>query len=167
MAYLPDCCEMMRIMNLLFVAARMRGRAVLPGSKLGGPRPFRSSFREMPTRVRIATLKRGQRFRFLEEGAWSGYPYEVLDVPASVKGTELFEAGERPVVIRRPDGRYPRYGKIAGYYPVRNEDGKLVCWVVHPSLEVVVRTQAIAWVFTVLGVMVGLGLLYGLLQYLR
>lgn len=121
----------------------------------------------MPHHVLIQALQAGDRFRFSEERAWHGYPYEVLAVPASVKGSGLFEAGEQPVVIRRPDGMYPRYGKIKGYYPVRNDEGKLVYWVVHPTLEVVVPTPAIAWLLTAVAVLGGMGLLFWGMQFLR
>lgn len=115
--------------------------------------------------VPVGTLKPGASFRFAEESGWRGFPYAVLGTPATVKGTRLFGDGERPVVIRSRSGRYPRYGHVEGLFPVRDNDGRLVHWVVHPATEVLVPS----WVGRTVGlllavvVLLGLGGLYWLL----
>ncbi len=115
----------------------------------------------MARRVLAGSLRPGASFRFPEESRWRGFPYAVLSVPATVKGTRLFGAGERPVVIRSRNGRYPRYGHVEGFFPVRDSDGRLVHWVVHPATEVLVpswiaRTVAVLVALVVLAALAGL-----------
>jgi|GEM_PF-2545038 len=93
-------------------------------------------------RIRPALLTRKQplgslpvdaRFRFLEEPASQGFPYVILPIPATYRGDRHFEPDAQPVVIYRRDGRYPRYGTINGYFPVQNDEGKVVRWVADPK----------------------------------
>lgn len=119
--------------------------------------------------VRIGSLRPGSRFRFAEEPRWSGFPYAVLATPATVKGTRLFAEGERPVVIRSRNGRYPRYGHIEGFFPVRDNDGRLVHWVVHPDTEILVPSLLARTVTLLLGLLVlmGLGVVYWFVYQLQ
>jgi len=119
--------------------------------------------------VLIEHLKPGARFRFAEESRWRGFPYLVLATPATVKGTRLFAEGTRPVVIRSRNGRYPRYGHVQGFFPVRDNDGRLVHWVVHPETEVLVPSmlaRALALLLALL-VLLGLAVVYGLVYQIR
>jgi len=77
----------------------------------------------------LGTLPAGARFRFPEEPRTEGYPYVVLPTPATYRGDRHFPPEATPVVIHRKDGRYPRYGQVAGYYPVQNDQGQVVAWV--------------------------------------
>lgn len=81
----------------------------------------------------LGTLPAGSRFRFPEDPPSAGYPYVVLPTPATYRGDRHFAPDESPVVIHRQDGRYPRYGQVAGFYPVQNDQGQLVAWVAHPA----------------------------------
>ncbi|HEY9856210.1 MAG TPA: hypothetical protein V6D05_10760 [Stenomitos sp.] len=112
----------------------------------------------MARRVSIERLRPGARFRFAEESRWLGFPYHVLDTPATVKGTRLFAEGTRPVVIRSRHGRYPRYGHVQGFFPVRDNDGRLVHWVVHPETEVLVPSWVARTIALLLALLVLLGL---------
>lgn len=119
--------------------------------------------------VPVGTLKPGASFRFAEESRWRGFPYQVLATPATVKGTRLFGEGERPVVIRSRNGRYPRYGHVEGFFPVRDTDGRLVHWVVHPTTEVLVPSWALRALSLVIGlvVLVAMGAVYWLLYQVK
>lgn len=119
--------------------------------------------------VSIARLRPGARFRFAEESAWRGFPYVVLAVPATVKGTRLFSEGERPVVIRSRSGRYPRYGHVEGFFPVRDNDGRVAHWVVHPETEVLVpsRVARALTILVVLLVLAGLAGVYAVVYQLQ
>ena len=86
----------------------------------------------------ISQLTPGARFRFSEEPKSEGFPYTIKATPAVYRGEGYFAPGETPVVIMRKDGRYPRYGKIEGYFPVANDEGKVVRWVAHPNTVVLV-----------------------------
>lgn len=89
-------------------------------------------------KIPLGSLPVGARFRFLEEPASQGFPYAILPIPATYRGDRHFERDVPPIVIYRRDGRYPRYGSIAGYYPVQNHEGKIVRWVADP--KTLVRT---------------------------
>lgn len=119
--------------------------------------------------VPIERLEPGARFRFAEESRWRGFPYRVLATPTTVKGTRLFAEGTRPVVIRSRSGRYPRYGQVEGFFPVRDNDGRQVHWVVHPETGVLVPTWGARVLSLVLLLLVVLGLaaVYGVLYQLR
>ena len=84
----------------------------------------------------LGSLPVGARFRFLEEPASQGFPYVILPIPATYRGDRHFTPDAPPIVIYRKDGRYPRYGTIAGYYPVQNDEGKVVRWVADPKTPV-------------------------------
>jgi len=110
--------------------------------------------------VRIDTLDTGTEFRFAEESRWSGFPYRVDPRGAKVAGVDRFARGERPVVILRKDGRYPRYGSVRGCFPVRSPDGSIRHWVVKADTEVLVpswKTQFWYGVLTILTIAGALG----------
>ncbi len=86
----------------------------------------------------LGSLPVGTRFRFPEETRFEGFPYVILPTPATYRGDRHFPENERPVVIHRKDGRYPRYGRIAGFYPVQNDAGQVVAFVARPSIPVTV-----------------------------
>lgn len=115
----------------------------------------------------LGELPVGTRFRFQEEPRSQGYPYTILATPATYRGEEHFAPGETPVVIRRRDGRYPRYGKIEGYFPVQDSTGKIVRWVAHPATEVRIRNPWGTWLalggLTLLVLIVALIALYFLM----
>lgn len=103
----------------------------------------------------IGQLPAGTRFRFPEEARSQGFPYTILPIPATYRGDQHFKPGETPVVIYRKDGRYPRYGTIAGYFPVQDDSGKIVRWVAKPETQVLVprnlrKTLALALLFLLL-----------------
>lgn len=119
--------------------------------------------------VPIGSLAAGSRFRFQEESRWRGFPYAVLATPATVKGTRHFADGVHPVVIRSRSGKYPRYGHIAGFFPVKDNDGRKVHWVVHPETEVRVPSRVARAVTLLLAfvVIAALAAVYGLLYQVR
>lgn len=120
--------------------------------------------------IALHELEPGRRFRFPEESRRQGFPYVVLDVSVTVKGSGFFAEGERPIALRRLDGRYPRYGSLQGFYPVRDADGRLVHWVAHPTTQVVVPsfgTRFLRGIAGLFGVILALLLLYAVLSALR
>jgi len=109
--------------------------------------------------TRIDNLKATSPFRFIEEAAWTGFPYRVDPRGANVAGVEEFGPGERPVVIHREGGRYPRYGSVKGCYPVKGPDGSVRHWVVKAEIEVLVpswHTQLAQALLTLLAVSLAL-----------
>ncbi len=84
----------------------------------------------------LGSLPVGARFRFPEEPKSQGFPYVILPVPATYRGDQHFASDEQPVVIQRKDGRYPRYGTVAGFFPVQNDAGKVIRWVASPKTMV-------------------------------
>jgi hypothetical protein len=86
----------------------------------------------------LGALPVGARFRFPEEPRSQGFPYVILPTLATYRGDRHFPENERPVVIHRQDGRYPRHDKIAGFYPVQNDAGQVVAFVARPSTPVTV-----------------------------
>lgn len=118
----------------------------------------------------LGSLPVGARFRFPEEAPSQGFPYVVLPTPATYRGDQHFQPDDRPVVIHRKDGRYPRYGTVAGYYPVQNDQGNVVAWVANPKTRVVVarrwgRTLALG-MLSMLFLAIALGGAYWLLTRL-
>ena len=118
----------------------------------------------------LGSLAAGSRFRFLEESVTQGFPYVILPIPATYRGDRHFERDAQPVVIYRQDGRYPRYGTINGYYPVQNDEGKVVRWVADPkTLVKSPRPWARTLLFSLLGLVIlaiALFATYGLLSRL-
>lgn len=116
----------------------------------------------------LGSLPVGARFRFLEEPASQGFPYTILPIPATYRGDQHFTPDAQPVVIYRKDGRYPRYGTVSGYYPVQNDEGKVVRWVADPKTPV--RTPrpwaraVMASLLTVLVLAIALAAAYALLS---
>ena len=84
----------------------------------------------------LGSLPVGTRFRFPEDPRTAGFPYVVLPTPATYRGDRHFQPDAKPVVIHRKGGRYPRYGQVAGFYPVQNDAGQIVAWVAHPDTPV-------------------------------
>lgn len=138
----------------------------MTGALRGAPRDAKRD--AMLTRQQpLGSLPVGARFRFLEEPASQGFPYAILPIPAIYRGDRHFAPDVQPVVIYRKDGRYPRYGTVAGYYPVQNDEGKVVRWVADP--KTLVRTPR-AWaralgigLLTLLLLVLSLGAIYWLL----
>ena len=138
--------------------------------RAGRPAPATKGCAMLTRKQPLGSLPVGARFRFLEESATQGFPYVILPIPATYRGDRHFERDTQPVVIYRQDGRYPRYGTISGYYPVQNDEGKVVRWVADPKTIVKSpRPWARALAYSVLGLLIlaiALFATYGLLSRL-